>query len=120
VTAAPLRTAVVLLEVARVEALLARFGARFLERIFTPEEQQGCLGRRNEAERLACRLAAKQAVRRVLARRPWVWRSVGVRTDARGAPSLEGEALAGGRALISLSHDGGMAAAAVVMEEPEP
>jgi holo-[acyl-carrier protein] synthase len=86
VTAAPLRTAVVLLEVARVEALLARFGARFLERIFTPEEQQGCLGRRNEAERLACRLAAKQAVRRVLARRPWVW-PVRRRSRARRWPA---------------------------------
>jgi holo-[acyl-carrier protein] synthase len=114
------RAGVVLLEVARVERLRDRFGRRFLDRIFTPEERRGCEGSRNEGERLACRLAAKLAARRVLPRRPPSWRALGVRTDAGGAPTLEGEALEGRRMLLSLSHDGGLAAAAVVMEEREP
>jgi holo-[acyl-carrier protein] synthase len=120
VTRGKARAAVVLLDVARVERLRDRFGRRFLDRIFTPEERRACEGRRNEGERLACRLAAKQAARRILPRRPPAWRALGVRTDASGAPTLEGEALEDGRLLLSLSHDGGVAAAAVVMEEPEP
>lgn len=110
--------AVVLVEVARVERLLQRYRARFIARVFSQEEQAACAGRRNEAERFAVRLAAKLAARRVFAERPLALRSISVLGGAGDAPVLVIDPPPGGNALVSLSHDGGVAAAAVVLEGP--
>lgn len=58
-----LRTGVDLIEVARIERTLERFGERFLQRCFTDQERSDCLGR---AGSLAARFAAKEAVMKVL------------------------------------------------------
>jgi holo-[acyl-carrier protein] synthase len=58
-----LRTGVDLIEVARVEAALARHGDRFLQRCFTAQEQADCAGR---PASLAARFAAKEAVAKAL------------------------------------------------------
>ena len=107
---------VVLVEVARVDRLLQRYRARFLARIFSREEQAVCAGRRNEAERFAVRLAAKLAARRVLTGRPLALRSISVLGGARDAPVLIIDPPPGGNVFVSLYHDGGVAAAAVVLE----
>lgn len=49
-------------EVARIEASLAEFGAQFLNRIFTPLEQAYCQRQRHPALHLAARFAAKEAI----------------------------------------------------------
>jgi holo-[acyl-carrier protein] synthase len=109
--------AVVLVDVGRVERLLGRYRDRFLDRIFSPEEQTACVGRRNEAESLAARFAAKLAARRVLTRRPLPLRAVSVRGGPGEAPALVIDPPIGEKAFVSLSHDGGVAAAAVILEE---
>ncbi len=58
-----LRVGVDLIEVARVEAALARHGERFLQRCFTAGEQADCAGR---PASLAARFAAKEAVAKAL------------------------------------------------------
>lgn len=58
-----LRTGVDLIEVARVEAALARHGERFLQRCFTAQERADCAGR---PASLAARFAAKEAVAKAL------------------------------------------------------
>jgi holo-[acyl-carrier protein] synthase len=60
-----LRTGVDLIEVARIERTLSRFGERFLNRCFTAHEYEGVQRR---AESLAARFAAKEAVMKVLGR----------------------------------------------------
>lgn len=58
-----LRTGVDLIEIARVEDAIARHGARFLERIYTPEELEH-YGK--SIESLAGRFAAKEAIAKAL------------------------------------------------------
>ncbi|MCB8983719.1 MAG: holo-ACP synthase [Ardenticatenaceae bacterium] len=52
-----------IIEITRVEESLARYGVRFLDRVFTPQEQASCAGR---AASLAGRFAVKEAVAKAL------------------------------------------------------
>ncbi|HZD95494.1 MAG TPA: holo-ACP synthase [Candidatus Sulfotelmatobacter sp.] len=54
-------TGVDIAEVPRIKASIDRFGERFLKRVFTPDEVRYCMAKRNAAERLAARFAAKEA-----------------------------------------------------------
>ena len=115
------RVGVDIVHVSAVEASLTTFGARFLERIFSVHEI-AIAGR--SAERLAARLAAKEAAIKALDL-PEVgvaWRNIELHSDDAGRPSLRfhGRVLAhvnqmGLRDIsVSLSHENGMAFAAVV------
>ncbi len=52
--------------VERIARLHAQHGARFLDRIYSPAEQQYCLDMRRPETRLAGRFAVKEAVLKVL------------------------------------------------------
>ena len=51
-----------LVEIGRIQHSLDRYGSRFLGRVYTAGEQAYCLRKRNAAESLAARFAAKEAV----------------------------------------------------------
>jgi holo-[acyl-carrier protein] synthase len=53
-----------LAEIGRIQKSWDRYGERFLARVYTPAERAYCLRKRNAAESLAARFAAKE-------RRPW-------------------------------------------------
>lgn len=116
-----------LAEVKRIEDSLARFGQRFLERCFTPGERALCLSRPRPASALAMRFAAKEAFAKAagLGMRGLAWREIEVVHDPRGKPSLRlhGRALAWMEANgvqashLSLTDEGGLAAAVVVLEK---
>ncbi len=119
-----------LVEVARIRAVHERQGQRFLDRVYTPEEQAYCLGFKEPWERLAARWAAKEAAMKALGT-GWArgigFTDIAVRSTA-GPPQciLSGAALAHAQALgmsschLSLSHSGGMAVAALVIEGDLP
>ncbi len=103
-----------LVEVKRIETAVARYGDRFLARVFTDEEQVYCRGR---APELAARFAAKEAVSKALGvgiqhREGVCWREINVISDARGKPSVQlldraaqrAEELGLGTFALSLSH----------------
>ena len=48
-----------LVEVGRIQHSMERYGARFLNRVFTRAEQDYCLRKRAAAESFAARFAAK-------------------------------------------------------------
>jgi len=48
-----------LIEIARIERSLERFGEAFLARVYTPGEIEYCLRKKNAAESFAARFAAK-------------------------------------------------------------
>jgi holo-[acyl-carrier protein] synthase len=119
-----------LVEVARVDAALRKYGDRFLDRVFTEAERAECLHRAHPGAHLAARLAAKEAAMKALGTgwgRGVGWRDVAVGSDGRQVPrlSLHGmalrhaEALGVRRTLLSLSHDGAYAFAVVVAEGDE-
>ncbi len=114
-----------LVEIPRIERALARFGEKFLARVYTPDEVRYSRGRPAE---LAARFAAKEAVAkalgagmRILSPAGIGWLDVETLNEAGGKPYLilHGRArdLAAAQGLtewaISLSHDGGMAIAFV-------
>ena len=123
---APIVVGVDLIEVTRVERVLARYGERFLQRVFTPAEVRYTRGRVPE---LAVRFAAKEAVAkalgvgvRMLAADGVDWREVEVLGDHRGRPEVTLHGRAAERAAelglsqwaVSLSHTREHAVAFVV------
>ncbi len=113
--------------VARMRRILAGPPARverFLARCFTPAERAFCDAVRDRAARYAARFAAKEAASKALGAPAGIgWHDVEV-ARGEGAPSLSlaGVAAERARALrvsaihVSLTHDAGAAAAAVVLE----
>ncbi len=82
-----LRTGIDLIEVARIEEVIARHGKHYLERIYTPAELEQC-GRRVES--LAGRFAAKEATVKALGCGigDVTWKEIEILNDDRNAPSL--------------------------------
>ncbi len=50
------------IEVARIQGVMERQGTRFINRVFTEEERQYCLGRPHPHKHFAARFAAKEAI----------------------------------------------------------
>lgn len=102
---------------------------RFVDRCFTPAEQGYCGEARDRAARYGARFAAKEAASKALGVPPGVrWVDVEVVKGEGGAPSLAFHGAAEERArrmgvtrvLVSLTHDGGVAAAVVALEGGGP
>ena len=55
-----------LIETSRIADMVERHGERFLERVFTMPEVAHCEGKKRQAEHLAGRFAAKEAVLKAL------------------------------------------------------
>jgi holo-[acyl-carrier protein] synthase len=98
-----------------------------LERIFCPNEREYALARRDPAQALAARFAAKEAFFKALGtglRDGLSWQQVCVQRNELGCPSLvlsgrAAEMLAqrgAQKALLSYSHDGDYAVATVILE----
>jgi holo-[acyl-carrier protein] synthase len=80
-----------LIDIRRIEKTIARFGDRFLNRVFTPEERARSDRRLNRAESYARRYAAKEACSKALGtgfRRGVFWRDLGVVNLPGGRPTL--------------------------------
>ncbi len=116
-----------LIEIARVQASLQRYGERFLERIFTPGEVAYCMRKKHPAESLAARFAAKEAGAKALGTgisRGVGWREIEVRRLPGERPTLHWSGRARALALemgmkrtsLSLTHSRAMAMAVVVLE----
>jgi len=113
--------------VERMAGLLERRPDGARDRLFTEGERETCEGRASPAEGYAARFAAKEAFLKALGT-GWSggigWHEVEVVTGANGRPHLRlsGTAAgrlreAGGRRVhLSFTHEGGMAAAVVVIE----
>jgi holo-[acyl-carrier protein] synthase len=104
-----------IVEIARIETLLARHGERFLARVFTEDERRYCGGLRNAAACYAARFAAKEAISKAFgtgigARLAWL--DLSIQRSAEGKPSalLQNTAAEFARelgvtdVLVSLSH----------------
>lgn len=118
-----------LVRVARIAQVLSRYGDRFLNRVFTPQEIAYCQGKVWTASGLALRFAAKEAFAKALGvglRKGGIrWQEVEVVPDSRGKPELfvRGRAAelceqAGIRGMhLSLTDEDHQALAVVVLEK---
>ncbi len=119
-----------LVEIARVERMLADKGEHAIERLFSADEASYALARARPAMHLAARLAAKEAAFKALSgsdeARLIGWREVEVVPHDGRSPTLAftGRAEARARELgvekvwLSLSHTDTTASAVVILERP--
>ena len=125
-------TGIDLIEIARIQQSIDRFGSRFLDRIYTPAEQAYCLRKRRSAESFAARFAAKEAGAKALGTgisRGVGWLEIEVVREPGGRPGLRfhGRAahfaarLGARRAALSITHSTELSMASVVLEDcPAP
>jgi holo-[acyl-carrier protein] synthase len=116
-----------LVECARIERSLERFGEKFLHRVFTDGEIAYSMSMKFPARHLAARFAAKEAVSKAFGTgigKSMGWRDIDVHKKPSGEPFL---VFAGGadklakdrgvkNALITLSHSDQHAVATIVLE----
>ncbi len=116
-----------LVECARIQRSIDRFGDRFLHRVFTDGEIEYSMSMKFPARHLAVRFAAKEAVSKAFGTgigKAMGWRDIDVRKRPTGEPFLvfsgPAQELAAKRgiasALITLSHTEHHAMASVVLE----
>lgn len=80
-----------LIDIRRVETVMARFGDRFVTRLFTPLERSHCERRAKPVNGFAMRYAAKEACAKALGtgfRQGVFWRDIEVYPLPSGKPTL--------------------------------
>lgn len=115
-----------IVEIARIEQDLKRFGERFVNRILSEKERSQYDKRNDRTLFLAGRFAAKEAVVKALgyylSERPPL-HQLEIVNDASGRPELVllddvKAKLRGARCLLSITHERNYAAAVAIFEEP--
>jgi holo-[acyl-carrier protein] synthase len=117
-------------EIGRIRRSVERYGERFLDRVYTAAEQAYCLRKRNAAESLAARFAAKEAGAKALGTGISFgvnWLEIEVVRESSGRPTLRfhGRALeiasrlGVAHAALSLTHTGELAMASVLLEDAQ-
>lgn len=120
-------TGIDLVEIERIRQSVERFGERFLKRVYTAAEQAYCLRKKNAAESLAARFAAKEAGAKALGTgisHGVSWLEIEVVREPGGRPAIvfhgRAQEIARHRgvqaAALSLTHTRDMAMASVVLE----
>ena len=120
-------TGIDIAEVPRIAESIARFGERFLNRVFTENEIRYCDAKANRAERYAARFAAKEAAMKALGTgwsRGVRWRDIEVRRQPGGRPTIAFHGVAAEFAArlgtkniaLSLTHTEEQAFAQVILE----
>jgi len=117
-----------LIEIARIAQSTARFGERFLQRVFTAREIEFCQRKKHAAESFAARFAAKEAGAKALGTgisQGVSWLELEVTREPGERPRLQLAGRAAERARdigvakvsLSLTHSRDIALAVVVMED---
>ena len=120
-------TGVDIVDITRFERFLAEGNDAIFRRLFSDAEIAYCAGKKRSAQHYALRFAAKEAFLKALGtglREGLSWKDVEIVNDSLGKPLLELKGMAQEMAcnlaivniFVSLSHDGDMAIAMVVLE----
>ena len=120
-------TGIDMIEIERIAQSIARYGDRFLTRIFTPGEIAYCQSKKNSAESFAARFAAKEAGAKALGtgiQHGVTWKEMEVRRLPGHRPNMYftgrakeiAERLGVRHISLSLTHNSTTAMAAVHLE----
>jgi holo-[acyl-carrier protein] synthase len=116
--------AINIIEIERVRKATERFGESLLKRLFTEGERAYCEGKAARHQHLACRLAAKTAVRKAFREaglRAPPWQALEVKRDEWGKPSISCTGVPRSCSiLLSLSHSHRYAVASVIIGRQAP
>lgn len=116
-----------IIEITRVQEALTKGGERFIQRVFTLNEQHYCRSRVNPAQHLAARFAAKEAILKALGtgwRGGIKWTDIDICAGTSGVPYPVLDGLTAEQARqrgimrwhLSLTHSDSYAAAFVIAE----
>ncbi|HXB62967.1 MAG TPA: holo-ACP synthase [Acidobacteriaceae bacterium] len=119
-----------IIEIARIQRSIQRYGQRFTRRVFTPGEIAYCEGKKNAAESYAGRFAAKEAAAKALGTgiaQGVTWLEIEVRRQPGERPSVHFTGRAATRAAamnvaaasLSITHSRELALATVLLESME-
>ena len=114
-----------LVDFPRIERMIERHGARFMDRVFTVAEQEYARSNKNRTEKLAGRFAAKEAILKLVGtgwRGKIKWTDIEIVNDAMGKPHVEvtgevrqiAEKLGIGEISVSITHTANFAIASAV------
>lgn len=119
-----------MVSIERIQRVHSRFALRFTSKVLAPEERQefGEIALRNPQQSivyLAGRWAAKEAAYKALSQDQVLFSDIYVKRSASGQPLLDfrgsaaaaAEKLGVNRALISLTHEGDLAMASVLLSD---
>ena len=119
-----------IVKIERMEKAIKKWGARFLDRVFTPSERELCFKRANPASHFSMRFAAKEAFSKALGtgmKKGIRWQDVEIYHAPGGRPMIRvyGRSKELCRSLgiegihVSLSDDTDYAIAMVVLERKD-
>ena len=117
-----------LVKIKRMEAVIDRWGDRFIRRVFTPEEMEICFGRSSPSSAFSLRFAAKEAFSKAIGlgmKKGLRWIDIevfhypggrpGLRLHGRSSEICKEENITGFH--LSLSDEGEYGIAMVVLEK---
>ena len=112
-----------LVEVGRIKKALNRWGERFLNRVFTPEERNYCKSKAFPEQSLAARFAAKEAVLKAIGTGlsgGIRWTDVKIVNDKKGKPEVRlgkkiTQRIGNKKILLSISHTKKIAIAQAIL-----
>ncbi|HSX03726.1 MAG TPA: holo-ACP synthase [Rhabdochlamydiaceae bacterium] len=101
-----------IIEIDRIRESITAHGQRFLDRIFTPKEQEYCLNHQDSAPRFAGRFAAKEAIVKALGvgfGEHAAWLDIEILADSHGRPIVTlseklNKSFNSPKILLSISH----------------
>ena len=116
-----------MVDIARFRHMLVKWRERVMSRLFSVEERDFCLGKKDPALHFAVRFAAKEAFVKALGTgfgSSAAPKDIEVRTEDSGKPCIHVsgragramKAMAADRVYLSLSHDKGLGIAMVILE----
>ena len=109
-----------IVEVDRIQALMDRWPAKFLKRIFTPDEIAYCERQAAPAIHFAGRFAAKEAVKKALYAggelTPIFFHQIQVKRTPQGAPLVHLDGAGQGALQVSISHTDRHAVATAILQ----
>jgi holo-[acyl-carrier protein] synthase len=119
-----------LVNIRRLEGIIKRWGDRFINRVFTPDEMDICYGRSSPGAAFSLRFAAKEAFSKALGlgmRKGVRWRDIevfhflggrpGLRIRGKSSEICRKEKITGFH--LSLSDEGEYGVAVVVLEKQQ-
>lgn len=81
-----------IIEIDRIKESIDRFGDHFLNKIYTPNELEYCLGKHNKYQHFAARFAAKEAIYKALSSE-WgsdiSWQDIDIMNEPNGLPVVK-------------------------------
>ena len=96
-----------IIEVERIEESIQKHGPRFLDRLFTPQEQAYCLKFRDASRHFAGRFAAKEAIVKALGTgfgEEFGWLDIEIINDPQGKPLAMITNIPSGKIELTISH----------------